>query len=112
AGARDPGLVPYSEMPMVERTDYVFNANDSYWVPNATHFLTGDYSPLHGLQNTVRTWRTRENAMVLDDTTHAGVSGDDGKFTLDEVTAAAMLNEASTARELRQPVVDACRATP
>jgi len=34
-GARDPGLVPFDAWPQVERTDYVFNANDSYWVPNA-----------------------------------------------------------------------------
>ena len=27
-GARDPGLVPFDEMPMTERTDYVFNAKD------------------------------------------------------------------------------------
>jgi acyl-homoserine-lactone acylase len=107
-GARDPGLVPYSEMPMVERKDYVFNANDSFWVPNATHFLTGDYSPLHGLQNTVRSWRTRENAMVLDDTSPTGPAGADGKFTLDELTAAALMNEASTARELKPAVVTAC----
>jgi acyl-homoserine-lactone acylase len=107
-GARDPGLVPYSKMPMVERHDYVFNANDSFWVPNATHFLTGDYSPLHGLQNTVRSWRTRENAMVLDDTSPTGPSGPDGKFTLDEVTNAALLNEASTARDLKDQVVAAC----
>ena len=71
---------------MIERHDYVFNANDSFWVPNATHFIAGDYSPLHGLQNTVRSWRTRENAMVLDDTSPSGPSGADGKFTLDEVT--------------------------
>ena len=43
-GARDPGLVPFDEMPMVERSDYVFNANDSFWMPHATEMLAGDYS--------------------------------------------------------------------
>ena len=28
-----PGLVPYRDMPKIERNDYVFNANDSFWVP-------------------------------------------------------------------------------
>jgi acyl-homoserine-lactone acylase len=111
-GARDPGLVPFSKMPQIERKDYVFNANDSFWVPNATHFINGDYSPLHGLQNTARSWRTRENAMVLDDTSAQGPAGADGKFTIDEVAAAALQNEASSARELRTAVVAACRATP
>ncbi len=109
-GSRDPGLVPYSKMPMTERHDYVFNANDSFWVPNATHFIGGDYSPLHGLQDTVRSWRTRENAMVLDDMSASGPSGADGKFSLDELTSAALLNEASTARELRQEVIASCLA--
>ena len=36
-GARDPGLVPYRDMPKIERDDYVFNANDSFWVPHARH---------------------------------------------------------------------------
>ena len=45
-GARDPGLVPFDEMPMVERSDYVFNANDSFWMPHATEMLDGRL--LHG----------------------------------------------------------------
>ena len=51
-GARDPGLVPFAEMPMVQRPDYVFNANDSFWMPHATDMLAGDYSRLHGAQAT------------------------------------------------------------
>ncbi|CAN5522609.1 N-acyl homoserine lactone acylase QqaR [soil metagenome] len=108
-GARDPGLVPPSKQPQVEREDYVFNANDSFWVPNATHLLTGDYSPLHGRQGTVRSPRTRENAVMLDDTTAKGASGTDG-FTLDEVADAALHNEAFTARSLRELVVERCQA--
>ena len=107
-GARDPGLVPYDKQPQVERDDYLFNANDSFWMPNGTHMLEGDYSPLHGPQGTERSSRTRENAWVLDDTTAEGPSGKDGKFTLDELTTAALLNEAGTARLYRQPVAEAC----
>ncbi len=107
--ARDPGLVPPDRQPQLERDDYVFNANDSFWLANAQHLLTGDYSPLHGRQNTARSPRTRENAVVLDDTSPTGPSGDDGKFTLDEVADAALLNEGFTARELRADVVERCR---
>ena len=46
-GARDPGLVPFADMPQLERRDYVFNANDPYGVANAEEFITG-VSPLHG----------------------------------------------------------------
>jgi acyl-homoserine-lactone acylase len=107
-GARDPGLVPASEQPQVERDDYLFNANDSFWMPHATELLAGDFSPLHGRQETVRTPRTRENAAVLDDVEAGGPSGDDGTFTLDELADAALLNEGYTARALRSRVVDRC----
>jgi len=107
-GARSPGLVPYSKMPQTERSDYVFNANDSFWVPNADHLLTGDYSPLHGRQNTSRSPRTRENATVLRDTSASGPSGADGKFDLEELRNAALLDRGYTSRVLREAVVGRC----
>ena len=39
-GARDPGIVAYKHMPQVERSDYVFNSNDSYWLANSSEPLT------------------------------------------------------------------------
>jgi acyl-homoserine-lactone acylase len=108
-GARDPGLVPFDEMPTVERDDYVFNANDSFWLPHATEVLAGGYSPLHGLQETARSPRTRENAVVLDDTSADGPAGEDGDFSLDELADAALQNEGYTARALRADVVELCR---
>ncbi len=110
-GARDPGLVPYAEMPQTERRDYVFNANDSFWMPHATEMLDGDYSLMHGPQRTSRTPRTRENATVLDDTTDSGSSGSDGRFDLDELAAAALANRGYTARVLLDDVVDRCTTT-
>ena len=107
-GARDPGLVPFADQPQVEREDYVFNANDSFWMPHATELLEGDYSPLHGRQGTARSPRTRENASVLSDTSADGPSGEDGTFDLDELADAALLNEGFTARALRAEVVDRC----
>ena len=109
-GARDPGLVPPDKQPRVERSDYVFNANDSFWVPHASALLAGDYSPFHGRQGTVRSTRTRENATVLDDTTATGASGEDGLFSLDELADAALANRSYTTRELLAPVVERCQA--
>ncbi len=111
AGARDPGLVPFSEMPQTERTDYVFNANDSFWMPHATQMLEGDYSRLHGAQRTARSPRTRENATVLDDATASGASGADGRFDLDELADAALANRGYMARSLLDDVVERCTAT-
>ena len=107
-GARDPGLVPFSEQPQISRDDYVFNANDSFWVPHATERLEGDYSLLHGRQQTPRTPRTRENATVLDDTTANGASGEDGTFDLDELADASLANRGFTSRALLTEVVARC----
>jgi acyl-homoserine-lactone acylase len=109
-GARDPGLVPAADQPQVEHGDYVFNANDSFWVPHATALLEGDYSPLHGRQETARSPRTRENATVLDDVSAAGASGEDGLFTLDELADASLQNRGFTSRELLADVVSRCRS--
>ena len=108
-GARSPGLVPYAKMAQVERSDYVFNANDSFWIPNADHPLAGDYSPLHGPQNTARSLRTRENAAVLRDTSPTGPTGTDGKFSLDELAAAALQNRGYSSRVLKDDVVARCQ---
>ena len=111
-GARDPGLVPFSDMPMVQRNDYVFNANDSFWVPSAEFTLTGDYSILHGEQNTPLSMRTRQNAAVLGSANAAGLAGPDGLFDAEEIRTAAFDNTGRPAVLLRAAAVNACRATP
>jgi acyl-homoserine-lactone acylase len=77
-------------------------------MPHATEMLEGDYSPLHGAQRTARSPRTRENAVVLGDTSADGPSGEDG-FTLDELADAALQNHGYTSRALLDDVVARCR---
>jgi acyl-homoserine-lactone acylase len=109
-GARDPGLVPYADMPQQERADFVFNANDSFWLANPDELLTGDFSPFHGRQDTPRSPRTRENATVLADTSAEGGSGTDGTFDLGELRKLALANRGYTSRALRDDVVERCEA--
>jgi len=104
-----PGVEPFSELPMVERSDYVMNANDSFWVPNGTEVLSGDYSTMHGSQDTARSVRTLENLSVLDDTAEDGPSGEDGLFDLDELMDASLRDSAYTEQQWRAGVVDRCR---
>lgn len=93
-GARSPGLIAPANMPRLERSDFIFNANDSHWMTNPNELLTG-YSPLHGFEETARSLRTRQNARVLlDMAAGAGFTGDDGKLDLDELTQAALANQA------------------
>lgn len=111
-GARDPGLVPFDEMPMTERRDYVFNANDSYWLSHATDWLEGGYSPLHGRQGVPQSNRTRQNAIVLDDTSPDGPAGSDGTFDLVELRDLSLDNTSRTATLVLPELVERCRATP
>lgn len=108
--ARDPGVVPAALAPQLERPDYVFNANDSYWVSHARARLTG-FSPVHGRERTEQSLRTRMNARLLDDLSPAGPSGRDGRFSLEEIWAAVFSNRALSAELLRDSVVARCRAT-
>lgn len=105
------GVIPYARMPQLERKDFVFNANDSFWLANPHQLLTG-FSPLQGMEGTARTLRTRMNAITLDDTGPNGPAGKDGKFTLDELAAAALNNRSLSADLLRAEVVKRCQATP
>ena len=108
---RGPGLVPFARAPRLERRDYVFNANDSGWVPHATERLTG-YSPAYGPPRTPLSLRTRMNARLLADTSPPGPAGADGKFSLDELTTVAFDNRGLASELLRGPVVERCTAQP
>jgi acyl-homoserine-lactone acylase len=105
-----PGVLPYDDLPSIEREDYVLNANDSYWLSNADETIDGDFSILQGEAGTERSVRTLENLAVVSDTSADGPSGDDGLFDLDELTAAALLDAAYTETQWRDGVVDRCRA--
>jgi acyl-homoserine-lactone acylase len=109
--ARNAGIVPSELAPQLERTDYVFNANDSYWISHARAPLTG-FSPVHGREGRPRSLRTRMNAGLLDDVSAAGPSGADGRFSIDEAWAALFGNRAMSVELLRASLVDRCRATP
>lgn len=106
-GARAPGLVPYAKVPKLERRDFIFNANDSHWLTNPMQPLEG-FSPLHGFERTPRTPRTRMNAATLLATGDGSPSGSDGKFTLEELQAAALSNRGMMAELLRDELVERC----
>ncbi len=110
AGARDPGLIPVSKVPQIERADFVFNSNDSHWMTNPLAPLTG-FSPLHGFEQTPRSPRSRMNAAMLLPGEN-GASGDDDKFDLTELRDAILSNRGMVAELLRDEVVARCQDTP
>ncbi len=106
-GARSPGLVPFSKVPKLDRTDFVFNANDSYWLTNPAAPLKG-FSPLHGLEDVPQTPRTRLNAVMLTEQVEGGASGADGLFTRTELQDAILNNRGMIAELLVDDVVARC----
>ena len=56
--AQRPGIFGPSRLPVAYRTDWVMNANDSYWLPNPAQRLTG-FARIIGCENCKRTLRTK-----------------------------------------------------
>ncbi|HBY61455.1 MAG TPA: acylase [Solibacterales bacterium] len=110
-GAREPGLVPFARMPQLARTDYVFNANDSYWMANSKALLEGTYSPLHGRLG-ARSLRTRNNDLTLSNLSPDRPAGGDGRFTLDELASAILSNRSHAAELVLPELLERCQAKP
>jgi acyl-homoserine-lactone acylase len=108
-GANGDGIVPISRSPQLERRDFVFNANDSYWLSNPLAPLTG-YSILFGTERTAPTPRTRMNALMLTEVSEQGASGSDGKFTFEELARVEFNGRASLAEVLVPQVLPRCSA--
>jgi acyl-homoserine-lactone acylase len=106
-GALAPGIVPFAQSPVQERNDFLFNANDSYWMTNPKEPLTG-YSPLFGLEATPRSPRTLMNAFYLTEAKADGASGADGKFSFDELLQVEFSDRESLAELLADQVVTRC----
>lgn len=105
ADAVVPGLLGPSSLPVLRRTDYVANSNDSAWLTNPRQPLTG-YPRIAGSIGTERTLRTRMTLTALEERI-AGADGLPGRgFTLDTMrdllfadrSAVAELAAADTAR--------------
>ncbi|CAN0592217.1 unnamed protein product, partial [Laminaria digitata] len=91
------GTEPFERRPLLERADYVFNANDSYWLTNASAPLTG-YSPLYGSEASARSLRTRMNVQLIEE----------GEFTIERIQSLLFENESLAALLLVPPLLQAC----
>lgn len=107
--ARAPGLVPFAAMPQLDRRDFVFNANDSYWLANPAAPLEG-FSPLHGSERAPQSPRTRVNAMLLQNEPPFVAAGEDGTFSLAEIEAAIQGNHSLTADLVLDELLARCDA--
>lgn len=106
-GSRIPGTTPFAARPFLERPDYVFNSNDSYWLSNVEHPLTG-YSPLYGPTETARSLRTRMNGSIVTPQSPYRYAGEDGRFSLATAQRALLANRSFSADLLLRGLQTAC----
>ncbi len=71
ADAQRPGIFGPGNLPVTYRTDWVINANDSYWLPNPRQKLTG-FARIIGCEACVRTLRSRVVYRYVDSWVKAG----------------------------------------
>jgi acyl-homoserine-lactone acylase len=65
-GAQRPGIFGPEHLPATVQRDYVFNANDSYWTPNATVRLEG-FARIIGCEKCERTMRSKMVSQYVAD---------------------------------------------
>jgi acyl-homoserine-lactone acylase len=105
--AARPGTVPHDEVPRLERRDYVLNANDNYWLANSSAPMSG-YPRIYGPSGTVPSARTRMNHLYALGLVDGPEIGADGKWSLDEIEAAALSMRSLGAELLLDGVVARC----
>ncbi len=103
--AIEPGLFGPSHLPHLFRNDYVTNSNDSYWLSNPHHPLTG-FARIIGTENTARSLRTRIGLIMTQDQV------DHGGFTLRDMQNMVFSDRQYAGELTRDALVGMCRSMP
>lgn len=106
-----PGTTTFEQRPLIESDYYVFNSNDSYWLSDPAHPITG-YSPLYGATETPRSVRTRMNVHLLDGLDGFDFRDEDGLFSTTEIQAALFDNSGLAAHLLKPELLERCNKNP
>lgn len=104
---RQSGLIPFSDAPSLYRRDYVANGNNNHWLTHAEERLEG-FSPMYLSERSPRTPRTRMNLRLLTESGPYAASGDDGKFSREELESLLMNNRGITAELLLEELNGRC----
>lgn len=106
--APEPGILPFADLPQIERDDHVFNSNDPYWLPHLTVQIP-EHPALCGLHHEKLSARTRMNALLASGQGPVSPSGPDGRLTPDDVLASVLGNHSLHAELLLDDVLDRVR---
>ena len=98
------GPVPYDNAPKLERSDFVQNSNDSYWLTNPAQPLT-EYSILYGKTDVAQSPRSRMSQKMLQDS-----RGTDERFSLDDLQDALFSERAYLSEALLPDLISLCEA--
>ncbi|HSD76851.1 MAG TPA: penicillin acylase family protein, partial [Solirubrobacteraceae bacterium] len=101
-----PGIFGPRNLPRLRRSDYVANANNSYWLANPRHLLRG-YARIIGPEATARSLRTRLVFTMAEELRAAGT-----KVGLGTLRGLVFNDRNHSAELARDAVVAACRANP
>jgi acyl-homoserine-lactone acylase len=105
--AVEPGLFGPHHLPHLFRHDYVTNSNDSYWLSNPHHPLTG-FARIIGDEGTPRSLRTRVGLIMTQDRVW-GVHEKKG-FTLHAMTHMVFSNRQYAGDLMRDDLVQMCKS--
>ncbi len=110
-GTPQKGIFSAASEPHLFRRDYVENSNDSYWLANPSHPMTG-FSPVIGLTGTAQGLRTRIGNQLIA----ARVAGSDGlgpaKFTISSLQRMWEGDKSEEAVLVLSSLVADCQAHP
>lgn len=98
---RADGTVPFEQAPQLQRSDFVQNANDSYWLSNPDEPIVGDYL-LYGRFNNQQSLRSRMSHLKLRELQ----SLDD--IDLDVLEGALLSNRAYLGEAVIDDLIDLC----
>ena len=96
------GPVPYENAPKLERSDFVQNSNDSYWLTNPEDKLIG-HSILYGKTGVEQSLRSRMSQKMLVDS-----KGPDERFDIDDLQTALFSERAYLSEAVLDDLVAHC----
>jgi acyl-homoserine-lactone acylase len=102
-----PGIFGPQHLPHLFRNDYVTNSNDSYWLSNPHHPLTG-FARIIGEEKTARSLRTRIG-LIMTQNRVSGI-GEKKGFTLGAMTHMVFSNRQYAGELMRKNLVSLCES--